>query len=612
MINSFMQLFSDVKLINLKVSTSDHSPILLKPFTRSHSVRNANFRFENCWLRDPMCGKIVEEAWHLSCDRSLVEKIAFTASMLDKWGKEIKGGFRSKVQHCKKIMQRTKERRDEFSINLYREHAKKLVELYNEQEVFWRQRCKQLWLREGDCNSKFFHAATKARRKVNKIDTLKNDNGLDVSWGTGLEETMTGYFSNLFTATNTEVSRVINTVDSRVNPAQNSCMLAPVQYKEVKTSLFGMHPDKSPGPDGMSPRFFQKYWQVVGDDIVKLVQNFFTTGKFEEYITETNIMMIPKKQNPETMADLRPIALCNVVYKVVSKVLANRLKHILNGVISESQSAFIPGRLISDNIMISYEVMHFLQRKVAGKAGWMALKLDMSKAYDRVEWVFLKAMLTKMGFKDHLIQLFMECVQSVSYKITYSGKVIGSVVPSRGIRQGDPLSSYLFLVCMEGLTTLLQDNARRNLLTGIRVARTAPTLTHMFFADDSYIFCKANGNTADLISNILQVYESASGQKINNFKSSVIFSCNISQDMRESICNTLGFQEADGSTTYLGLPNVIGRNKKAMFGYIKNQMQKRIEGWDKKHLSKGGNELLIKSVSPAQPTYAMSAFLMPK
>lgn len=182
---------------------------------------------------------------------------------------------------------------------------------------------------------------------------------MDVSWGTGLEETMTGYFSNLFTATNTEVSRVINTVDRRVNPAQNSCMLAPVQYKEVKTTLFGMHPDKSPGPDGMSPGFFQKYWQVVGDDIVKLVQNFFTMGKFEEYITETNIVMIPKKQNPETMADLRPIALCNVVYKVVSKALANRLKHILNGVISESQSAFIPGRLISDNIMISYEVMHF-------------------------------------------------------------------------------------------------------------------------------------------------------------------------------------------------------------------------------------------------------------
>lgn len=158
------------------------------------------------------------------------------------------------------------------------------------------------------------------------------------------------------------------------------------------------------------------------------------------------------------MADLRPIALCNVVYKIVSKVLANRFKHILNGVISESQSAFIPGRLISDNIMISYEVMHYLKRKNAGKTGWMALKLDMSKAYDRVEWDFLYAMLTKLGFDEHLTQLFMECVQTARYKITYSGREVGTVTPSRGIRQGDPLSSYLFLICMEGLTALIQDH----------------------------------------------------------------------------------------------------------------------------------------------------------
>lgn len=254
------------------------------------------------------------------------------------------------------------------------------------------------------------------------------------------------------------------------------------------------------------------------------------------------------------MTDLRPIALCNVIYKIVSKVLANRLKHILNGVISETQSAFIPGRLISDNVMISYEVMHYLKRKVSGKASWMALKLDMSKAYDRVEWDFLEAMLEKLGFEAHLIHLFLECVQSVRYKITYSGQEIGSVIPSRGIRQGDPLSSYLFLVCMEGLTALIQDNVRRKLLTGIKIARGAPVLTHMFFADDSYILCKANGDTADLISNMLQVYEMVLGQKINCSKSSVIFSYNGNQDIRESVCNTLGFHEVNENTSYLGIP----------------------------------------------------------
>lgn len=134
----------------------------------------------------------------------------------------------------------------------------------------------------------------------------------------------------------------------------------------------------------------------------------------------------------------------------------------------------------------------------------------------------------------------------------------------------------------------------------------------MFFADDSYVFCKANGDTAEEILNVLQVYERASSQKINNSKSSVMFSCNTNRDIKESVCNTLGFQEADEGMTYLGLPNMVGRKKNAIFGYIKDQMQKRIEGWDKKPLSKGGKELLIKTVSQAQPTYAMSVFLLPK
>ncbi|XP_074352891.1 uncharacterized protein LOC141692047 [Apium graveolens] len=157
-----------------------------------------------------MCGKIVEEAWELSRDKPLTEKISFTAVMLGKWGKEVSSCFRNKIQCCKKIMQRTKGR-----------NAKKLMELYNEQEVFWRQRCKQLWLREGDCNCKFFHAATKVRRKINKIDNLKDDNGIEVGRGTGMEETMISYFSNLFAVTDTEFTSVINTVDSRVSSIQN-------------------------------------------------------------------------------------------------------------------------------------------------------------------------------------------------------------------------------------------------------------------------------------------------------------------------------------------------------------------------------------------------------
>lgn len=130
-------------------------------------------------------------------------------------------------------------------------------------------------------------------------------------------------------------------------------LLQPIEEAEVKRALFHMHPDKSPGPDGMSPGFYQKYWGIVGEDVTKMVKTFFDTGLFEEHLTDTNIVLVPKKKNPQVMTDLRPISLCNVVYKIASKVLANRLKDVIDHIISETQSAFIPGRLISDNIMIS-------------------------------------------------------------------------------------------------------------------------------------------------------------------------------------------------------------------------------------------------------------------
>lgn len=164
----------------------------------------------------------------------------------------------------------------------------------------------------------------------------------------------------------------------------------------------------------------------------------------------------------------------------------------------------------------------------------------------------------------------------------------GSIVPSRGIRQGDPLSSYLSLICMEGLSAIIHNFEQKKLIKGIRVARGAPVMSHMLFADDSYIFCQANMNTTKHIVDMLQLFEKASGQQLNAAKSSVFFSVNMVQEERDLICNTLKFHEADDNTTYLGLPNTIGRNKSAMLGYLKNRMQSRIDGFDKKVLSKGG------------------------
>ncbi|KAM6547177.1 hypothetical protein CsatB_018853 [Cannabis sativa] len=372
-----------------------------------------------------------------------------------------------------------------------------------------------------------------------------------------------------------------------------------------------MHPDKSPGPDGMTPGFYQRCWSIVGSDIINLVRSFMRTGDLPQGLNDTNLVLIPKVKSPSSMNELRPISLCNVVYKIISKVIANRLKEVLPQLISTNQSAFVPGRLITDNIMISYEVMHYLKRKRRGKEGFMALSLDFSEAYDRVEWQFLKDMMCRMGFDHHWIHLILSCVSSVRYKIVNSGREMGPIMPSRGIRQGDPLSSYLFLICAEGFSALIKSFESAGYIRGCRVANGAPVISHMLFADDSYIYCRANEREASNVIRLLKMFEEASGQIVNFNKSSIFYSSNTSIVTKQRIGHLMHIKEADGTSLYLGLPSLVGRNKKAILGFIKDKLQKRIQHWEGRFLSKAGKETLLKTVAQAFPSYAMSVFLLP-
>ena len=208
-------------------------------------------------------------------------------------------------------------------------------------------------------------------------------------------------------------------------------------------------------------------------------------------INHTNIVLIPKVKNPKKMSDFRPISLCNVIYKIISEVLANRLKQVLPHIISPTQSAFVLGRLITDNVLVAYETLHTMHARQKGKKGSLALKLDISKAYDRVEWQFLQKIMEKMGFPAVWIERVMSCVTTPTFSILVNGKPYGMVHPSRGIRQGEPLSSYLFLLCAEGFTTLLAKAELEGRIRGVSICKGAPRVTTLMFAYDSLLFCQA-------------------------------------------------------------------------------------------------------------------------
>lgn len=276
-----------------------------------------------------------------------------------------------------------------------------------------------------------------------------------------------------------------------------------------------MGPTKAPGPDGMSPIFYQKFWSTVGTSVVTECLGVLNGQSSVGKLNQTLIALIPKIQDPKKVTEFRPISLCNVVYKLISKALANRLKVVLSDVVAEYQSAFIPNRLIFDNVIAAFETVHCLKRRGWKSRQKAAVKLDMAKAYDRVEWSFLRRMMEIMGFPARFVDLIMNCVSTVSYSVLIQGKPFGRITPTRGIRQGDPISPYLFLLVAEGFSSLLRKAQRDNLIHGVSIARGAPSISHLFFADDSLLFCDATVKDCLKLREIFGVYEEASGQKIN-------------------------------------------------------------------------------------------------
>ncbi|XP_019150316.1 PREDICTED: uncharacterized protein LOC109147128 [Ipomoea nil] len=220
-------------------------------------------------------------------------------------------------------------------------------------------------------------------------------------------------------------------------------------------------------------------------------------------------------------------------------------------------------------------------------------------------------MLRALGFGGDWVNLLMLCVNSVSYSILVNGEVAGQVRPTRGIRHGDPLSPYLFIICAEGFSTLLQMAEACRDIHGVRVARGAPAITHLFFADDSLLFFKASEREALKVKECLDVYSRASGQLINFEKSSAVYSSNTPSHVRAVVSELIGVPEAADLGRYLGLPSMLGRNKTAVFRYIESNVRARIGMWQNKLLSRAGKEVLLKSIAQALPIFTMSVFLLP-
>lgn len=280
------------------------------------------------------------------------------------------------------------------------------------------------------------------------------------------------------------IKKITQLIPKIITEDHNKQLLQPISMKEVEEAMVQIKDGKAPGPDGFTANFFHEFWELVGTEVWELVEESQTVHWILPSLNSTLLALIPKGDESNTPDKYRHIALCNVIYKIISKFLANRLKPFLPLLISPEQTGYVEGRQIMEVIILSNEVIHSL--KVLKKPG-MILKLDISKAFDKLSWNYIHQMLLAFNFNATWIRWIMNLISSPNFSILLNGSPFKPFCPSHGIHQGDPLSPFLFVIMAEGLNCLLHSAISSHSLKGISLHGLHP-LSHQQFVDDTMLF----------------------------------------------------------------------------------------------------------------------------
>eukprot|EP00268_Persea_americana_P008172 TRINITY_DN13144_c0_g1_i6.p1 TRINITY_DN13144_c0_g1~~TRINITY_DN13144_c0_g1_i6.p1 ORF type:complete len:313 (+),score=49.71 TRINITY_DN13144_c0_g1_i6:1004-1942(+) len=297
---------------------------------------------------------------------------------------------------------------------------------------------------------------------------------------------------------------------------------------------------------------------------MEFMTEFHGRGKLSKLVGASFIVIIAKKIGAESIKDFRPIRLIGSIYKVLAKVLASRMKKVLPKIISMVQGAFVYGRQILDGVLIANECIH--SRKKEKRPG-LICKLDLEKAYDRVDWDFLQYLMRRMGFGVKWRAWILECLSSATFSIIINGSPTGFFSASRGLRQGDPLSPFLFVIIGEALSRMLHAGVNANLFEGFRPANTILEISHLQFADDTLLFCNADEDQLRNVKAILFYFEAVSGLRVNFFKSELI-GIKVNEDHLNRLANIFGCKAVTLPSTYLGLPLCGGTSTNSLWSPV--------------------------------------------
>lgn len=379
------------------------------------------------------------------------------------------------------------------------------------------QKARLKWLGEGDANTSFFQASIRIRRRHNNILALRCGD----AWVEGVQEikeTVTNHFQEIYSDSFSNRPRLDGLHFNQISAEDNLMLAASFSEEEIREAVWSCDGGKSPGPDGFNFNFIKSCWDFLHKEVCDLVQEFYTNGKLPRGVSSSFVALIPKNDNPQTISEYRPICLIGCIYKIISKLLALRLKKVLGGVISTCQSAFLPNRQILDGVVVVNEVVDLAKR--ANKSCFV-LKVDFEKAYDYVSWSYLEYMFERMGFCEKWRVWMHACICSGSFSVLINGSPTKEVHVAKGLRQGDPLAPFLFLIAVEGLSALVSRASELGLYHGFKVGGEE-SIALLQYADDTILLGEANWDNLCALKSIMRGFELVSGLKVNFLKSSLM------------------------------------------------------------------------------------------
>lgn len=603
----------------LNRSSSDHCPSIVRFYDNTSQGKHI-FRYCSFWATDESFLRLVQQAWSTEFQGTpmyvLVKKLGLVKRNLKGLHRTFyaKLSQRIEVKRAELVEMQIQAQNQPMDVALQQAERQLAVEygqmLENESSLL-KQKSRAEWINLGDQNTQYYHARVKENIARARINTVQDAAGNIITDPGLVSEVFLQFYNELLGTKEQNLLEVDMTLfddGPTISEEQGYKLCNEVTMQEVKRALWSIPSSKSPGPDGFSSDFFKISWDIIKYNLCYAVQDFFRYGKLLKQVNATLLTLVPKVQNPTTAADYRPIACCNVVYKILTKIITARLQELLPSLVGAEQGAFIKQRSIVDNINVCQGLVRNYHRDKGVPRCLM--KLDLRKAYDTIDWNFIRGVLKGFKFPEMIIDRIMECLTTPRFSILINGSPYGYFPSKRGLRQGDPMSPYLFVIAMDYLAKLFKKLHNRPAFKFHPKCKKLK-LKLLSFADDIMCFCRGDAVSPLIMKEYITEFADTSGLRVNLQKSQVFF-CGVNCQVKENLIDQLGFSEGKLPIKYLGLPLIASKLTIADCEPILQRIRTKVGSWSARMLSYAGRAVLIQSILFHYQVYWSNTFLLPK